>query len=50
MNESNTTEEVTTIENRAPQQVIKKTTMQDVPQARGEAPQKVYEKKKTIFR
>jgi len=46
----NTQEEVTTIENQSPQQVIKKTTKQVEPQAKGEAPQKVYEKKKTILR
>lgn len=51
MIQSNTTqEEVTTIANESPQQVIKKTTRQVEPQAKGEAPQKVYEKKKTIFR
>ena len=51
MNESNSTqEEVTTIETHAPQQVVRKTTMQSEPQAKGEAPQKVYEQKKTIFR
>jgi len=47
--EDGTTEEVTTIETESPQ-VIKKTTKQAEPQAKGEAPQKVYEKKKTIFR
>lgn len=46
----NSTEEVTTIESESPQQIIKKTTTQTEPQARGETPQKVYEKKKTIFR
>ena len=46
----NSQEEVTTIDNQAPQQIIKKTTTQVEPQAKGEAPQKVYEKKKTIFR
>ena len=46
----NTQEEVTTIENGSPSQIVKKTTRQVEPQARGEAPQKVYEKKKTIFR
>ena len=43
-------EEVTTIENQTPAQIVKKTTTQVEPQAKGEAPQKVYEKKKTIFR
>ena len=51
MTPSDTTqEEVTTISHQSPQQVIKKTTTQAEPQAKGEAPQKVYEKKKTIFR
>lgn len=44
------TEEVTIIDNDNPQQVIKKTTKQTEPQAKGEPPQKVYDKKKTIFR
>ncbi len=46
----NTQEEVTIIENQTPAQVIKKTTKQVEPQAKGEAPQIVYEKKKRIFR
>lgn len=51
MNESNTTqEEVTTIESQSPQQVVRKTTTQTEPPVKGEAPQKVYEKKKTLFR
>lgn len=51
MTESNTTkEEVTTISNQSPQQVVKKTTRHVQPQVKGEAPQQVYEKKKTIFR
>ena len=45
-----TQEEVTTIDNESPQQIVKKTTAQIEPQVKGEAPQKVYEKKKTIFR
>lgn len=45
-----TTEEVTTIDAHSPQQIVKQTTRQGEPQAKGEAPQKVYEKKKTIFR
>src|SRR3989338_10866479 len=45
-----TQEEVTTIENQSPSQVVKKTTKQVEPQVKGEAPQKVYEKKKTILR
>lgn len=44
------TEEITTVRNESPQQVVKRTTTQAEPQAKGEAPQKVYEKKKTIFR
>ena len=43
-------EEVTTIETGSPREIIKKTTTQNETQAKGEAPQKVYEKKKTIFR
>lgn len=51
MNESNIkTEEVTTTEGQSPQQVVKKTTTQSESVAHGEAPQKVYEKKKTIVR
>ncbi len=51
MTQSETTqEEITTIENKSPEQIIRKTTTQAEPQAKGEAPQKVYEKKKTIFR
>jgi hypothetical protein len=45
-----TQEEVTTVSNESPQQIIRKTTRQVEPQAKGEAPQKVYEKKKNIFR
>lgn len=45
-----TQEEVTTIENTSPSQVVKTTTMQADPQVKGEAPQKVYEKKKSILR
>lgn len=44
------TQEETTISVPTSQQVVKKTTRQVEPQAKGEAPQKVYEKKKTIFR
>lgn len=50
MNQADTTEEVTTIDDQSPQRVVKTTTTQGESQARGEAPQKVYEKKKTIFR
>jgi hypothetical protein len=45
-----TQEEVTTVENQTPSQVVTKTTKQVEPQAKGEAPQKVYEKKKIILR
>jgi uncharacterized membrane protein len=45
-----TQEEITTIDRESPQQIVRKTTRQVEPQAKGEAPQKVYEKKKTIFR
>jgi uncharacterized membrane protein len=45
-----TQEEVTTVSNEDPQQIVRKTTRQVEPQAKGEAPQKVYEKKKNIFR
>ncbi len=51
MNQANMTqEEVTTIDNQSPQQIVRKTTRQVEPQVKGEAPQKVYNKKKTIFR
>lgn len=51
MSESRTTqEEITTIESQSPQQVVRKTTKQVEPQAKGQAPQKVYETKKTIVR
>jgi len=43
-------EEVTTINTESPQQIVRKTTTQTEPQAKGETPQKVYEKKKAIFR
>lgn len=47
----NTKEEVTIIEDQTPAQVVKKVTKQTVePSAKGEAPQVVYEKKKTILR
>jgi len=42
--------EETTISAPTSQQVVKKTTKQVEPQAKGEAPQIVFEKKKTIFR
>jgi uncharacterized membrane protein len=47
--EEATQEEVITVEDQSPQ-VVRKTTRQVEPQAKGEAPQRVYEKKKTIFR
>ena len=51
MDQTNTTqEEVTTIANESPQQVVKKTTKQVGPQVQGQAPQEVYEKKRTIIR
>ena len=43
-------QEVTAIDNQPLQHVVTKTTKQVEPEAKGEAPQKVYEKKKTIFR
>lgn len=46
----NTQEEVTIVENQTPTQVVRKTIKQVEPQVTGEAPQKVYEKKKTILR
>ncbi len=45
-----THEEVTTPATSLPQQVIKKITKVEKPSAKGETPQNVYEKKKTIFR
>lgn len=45
-----TQEEVTIVENQTPVKVVKKTTKQTEPEVVGEAPQKVYEKKKTILR
>lgn len=41
--------EIVTVDN-SPKQIIKKTTTQAEPQAKGAAPQKVYEEKKAIFR
>lgn len=43
-------EEVTVVENQTPVKVVKKTIKQTEPEVVGEAPQKVYEKKKTILR
>lgn len=45
-----TQEEVTIVEKQNPIQTVKKTTKQVESQVKGEAPQKVYEKKKTILR
>lgn len=45
-----TQEEVITTENQSPSHVVKKITKQVEPQVTGEAPQKVYEKKKTLLR
>ena len=45
-----TQEEVTTVENSAPSQVVRKTTTQLDPLIKEEAPQRVYDKKKRIFR
>lgn len=51
MSETNTTqEEIITVHEQTPQQVVKKTTRQVEPQVKGEPPQRVYEQKKTIFR
>lgn len=44
-----TQEEVTTIDDTIPR-VVRKTVREVEPEVRGEAPQQVYEKKKTIFR
>ncbi len=43
-------EEVTTIDRSSPQQIVRKTTRQVEPVAKGAAPQNVYETKKTIVR
>jgi uncharacterized protein YggT (Ycf19 family) len=45
-----TQEEITTVENTAPAQVVRKTTSQIDPLIKEEAPQKVFDKKKRIFR
>jgi len=45
-----TQEEVTIVETQRPTQVVTTTTNNSEPQAKGEAPQTVYEKKKTILR
>lgn len=43
-------EEVITIKTQPASRVVEKTVQQIDPQVKGDAPQKVYEKKKTIFR
>ena len=50
MTQSEVQEKVTITNSQSPQQVVKTTTTQIEPPVKGEAPQKVYEKKKTIFR
>ncbi len=51
MTQPNTTrEEVTTINTSSSPQVVKRTTTQVDTQAKGDNPQKVYDKKRTIFR
>lgn len=45
-----TQEEVTTVENIAPSQIVRKSTTQLDPLIKEEAPQKVFDKKKKIFR
>ena len=47
---SDTVQEVTTVANETPHQVITKTTREVEPVVKSEAPQKVYDKKKSIFR
>jgi len=47
---SNIQEEVVTTDINSPQQVTRKTTRQVEPAVKSEAPQKVYDKKRTIFR
>jgi uncharacterized protein YggT (Ycf19 family) len=43
-------EEITTVQHEAPAHVVKRTTRQVEPAVRGEAPQQVYDTKKTIIR
>lgn len=45
-----TQEEVTTVEDTMPSQIVRKTTKQIDPVIKEEAPQKVFDKKKKIFR
>ena len=47
---ADTQEEVTTIDSSSPQQTVKRTTRQVDPDAKGAAPQEVYETKKTLLR
>lgn len=47
---SQTQEEVITVENSVPSQVSRKTTTRVAPEIKEEAPQKVFDKKKKIFR
>ena len=49
MNQSETVQEVTSVSNE-PQHVVRKTTTHVEPDVHGEVPQKVYEKKKNLFR
>jgi hypothetical protein len=50
MMQDTNSEEITVTNNQSPQRVVRKTIKQMEPEAKGEAPQKVYDKKKTIFR
>lgn len=50
MNNAQTQEEVTTVENTLPSEVVRKTITQVPPVIKEEAPQKVFDKKKKIFR
>ena len=47
---SQTQEEITSVENTMPSQVVRKTTTKIDPLIKEEAPQKVFDKKKKIFR
>jgi len=50
MDEKIETQEVTTVSTEVPEQIVKKTTTVAPPPIRTEHPQKVFEKKKKIFR
>jgi hypothetical protein len=50
INDTETIEEETTLGSNAPEHMVKSTTTHVRPQAQGDPPQEVYEKKKTIFR